>query len=92
MGSTSYCAVAYHLGHDYARKQLRAGNGPDSVRLAMQSAQEHLRELKAYSVGLDAMMRLGVEDALAGKPMDRRYAKVAARRGRGAVRITLKGR
>ena len=74
MTQEEYCAVAYRLGHDYARKRLGAGNGPDSVRLAMQSAQEHLQELKAYSVGLDAMMCLGVEDALAGKPMDRRYA------------------
>jgi hypothetical protein len=76
--------VAYRLGHDFAQKQLRAGMGPDSVRLAMQRAQEHLQVLRAYSADLEQMMRRGVEDALAGKPIDRRDARLgSSRRGAG---------
>jgi hypothetical protein len=74
MTQDEYRAVAYRLGHDFARKLLRAGKDPDSVRLAMYRAQEHLRALKVYSPALDEMKRRGVEDALAGKPMDRHYA------------------
>ena len=67
-------AVAYRLGHHFAEKLLGAGKSPDTVRAAMERAQERLLELRAYSADLDRMKRLGVEDALAGKPIDRRYA------------------
>jgi hypothetical protein len=71
--------VAYCLGHDYARKQLEAGKDADSIRLAMGHAQEHLMALRAYSPALDEMKRRGVEDALAGKPIDRRYDRPGTR-------------
>jgi len=67
-------AVAYRLEHHFAEKMLGAGKTPDTVRAAMERAQVHLPELRAYSADLDRMKRLGVEDALAGKPMDRRFA------------------
>jgi hypothetical protein len=73
MTDDEYLAVAYRLGHDFARRQLRAGKGPDSIRLAMEDAQKRLRALRAHSEVLDAMKRRGVEDVLAGKPIDRRY-------------------
>jgi hypothetical protein len=66
-------AVAYCLGHNFARKQLKAGKDPDSIRAAIDCAQDHLKALSAYSEAIDAMKRRGVEDALAGKPIDRRY-------------------
>ena len=74
-------AVAYRLGYHFARKLLGGGKRPDSVRLAMERAQEHLLELRAYSPELDEMKRSGVEDALAGKPIDPRYATPGAPRG-----------
>ena len=81
MTQKEYCAVAYRLGHRFARKLLGDGQRPDFVRLAMQRAQEHLLALRAYSPELDEMMRSGVEDALAGKPIDPRYARPGAPRG-----------
>jgi hypothetical protein len=81
MTQEEYRAVAYRLGHHFAQKLLRAGRGPDSVRLAMQRAQEHLLTLRAYSADLDQMKRRGVEDALAGKPMDSRYVTPGSLRG-----------
>jgi hypothetical protein len=67
-------AEAYRIGHQFAQKRLGAGAAPATIRVAMERAQEHLLELRAYSADLDRMKRLGVEDALAGKPLDRRYA------------------
>jgi hypothetical protein len=81
MTQEQYRAVAYRLGHHFAQKLLRAGKDHESVRLAMQDAQERLKALRAYSADLDAMKRLGVEDALAGKPIDRRYATSEDPRG-----------
>ena len=71
MTPAEYRAVAHRLAHNFARKRLRAGEDPDSVRLAMRRALEHLRALRADSADLDQTMRRGVEDALAGKPIDR---------------------
>ena len=48
MTQKEYRAVAYRLGHRFARKLLDKGKRPDSVRLAMQRAQEHLLALRAY--------------------------------------------
>ena len=73
--------MAYRLGHHFARKLLGDGERPDFVRLAMQRAQEHLLTLRAYSPELDDLMQSGVEDALAGKPIDPRYARPGAPRG-----------
>jgi hypothetical protein len=81
MSPDEYRAVAYRLGHHFARNMLGAGKAPDAVRVAMERAQEHLLALGAYSDELDRMKRLGVEDALAGKPIDRRYAKPGPPRG-----------
>ena len=86
MTQEEYCAVAYRMGHHFAQKQLRAGKGPDSIRLSMECAQDHLKALRAYSEALDQMQRRGVEDALAGKPMDRRYATSKLPRGGTARR------
>jgi hypothetical protein len=72
MTQQEYRAVAYGMGHHFAQKQLRTGKDPDSVRLAMKGVQEHLKARRAYSAHLAEMMWLGVEDALAGKPLDRR--------------------
>jgi hypothetical protein len=88
MTQQEYRAEAYRMGHHFARRQLRAGKDPDSVRLAMEGAQEHLKARKAFPAGLGEMMRLGVEDALAAKPMDRRYITPGAARG-GAGRRFL---
>ena len=88
MTPQEYRTVAYRLGHHFAQKQLREGKGPDSVRLAMQRAQEHLQVLRAYSADLDQMMRRGVEDVLAGKPIDRRDATSGSPRS-GAGRSIL---
>ena len=82
MTQKEYCAVAYRLGHHFARKLLGDGKRPDFVRLAMQRAQEHLLTLRVYSPELDDLMGSGVEDALAGKPIDPRYARPGAPRGR----------
>ena len=82
MTQDEYCGVAYRLGHRFARKLLGDGKCPDFVRLAMQRAQEHLLTLRAYSPELDDLMGSGVEDALAGKPIDPRYARPGAPRGR----------
>jgi hypothetical protein len=87
MTPEEYRAVAYRLGHHFAQKRLRAGKGPDSVRLAMQRAQEHLLVLRAYSADLDRMMRRGVEDALAGKLIDRRYATLGSPRSGACLSI-----
>jgi hypothetical protein len=82
MTQEEYRAVTYRLGHHFARELLGKGELPDSVRLAMQRAQEHLLALRAYSPELDEMTRRGVEDALAGKPIDPRYATPGAPRSR----------
>jgi hypothetical protein len=79
MTDAEQLAVAYCLGHDYARKQLEAGKDADSIRLAINHAQEHLMALRAYSQPIDEMKRRGVEDALAGKPIDRRYGTPGTR-------------
>jgi hypothetical protein len=81
MTDEEYLAVAYRLGHHFAQKLLRQGKDDDSIRLAMQDAQERLKALRAYSADLDAMTRRGVEDALAGKPIDRRYEAPGEPRG-----------
>ena len=81
MTQDEYCGVAYRLGHGFARKLLGDGKRPNSVRLAMQRAQEHLLTLRAYSPELDDLMQSGVEDALTGKPIDPRYATPGAPRG-----------
>jgi hypothetical protein len=83
MTDEEYLAAAYRVGHHFAQKLLREGKDDDSIRLAMQDAQQHLKALRAYSADLDAMKRLGVEDALAGKPIDRRYATEEPRGGAG---------
>jgi hypothetical protein len=70
-----YCAEAYRIGYDFARRLLAAGKDSHSVRRARERAQERLRSLRAHSACLDHMKRRGVEDALAGKPSDRRYAR-----------------
>jgi hypothetical protein len=70
MRTQEYRAESYRLGHRFARRMLGAGMDPDSVRRAMDRAQEHLLELRAFSVDMDEMMRRGVEDVLAGRPMD----------------------
>ena len=82
MTQEEFRAVAYRLEHRFASKLLSRGRRPDSIRLAMERAQEHLLALRAYSPELDAMKRSGVEDALAGKPIDPRYARPGAPRGR----------
>ena len=86
MTQKEYRAVAYRVGHRFTRKLLDKGRRPDSARLAMQRAQEHLLALRAYSPELDDMKRSGVEDALAGKPIDPRYARPGAPRGRRRLR------
>jgi hypothetical protein len=68
MKPDEYRAEAYRLGHRFARGLLGAGKAPDTVRLAMDRAQERLLELRAYSADLEAMMRRGVEDVLATGP------------------------
>jgi hypothetical protein len=78
MTQEEFRAVAYRLGHRFARKLLSRGRRPDSIRLAMERAQEHLLALRAYSPELDAMKRSGVDEALAGKPIDPRYARPGA--------------
>jgi hypothetical protein len=81
MNHDEFRAVAYRLGHHFAERLLRAGKDHEAIRLAMRDAQERLKSLRAYSATLDAMKRLGVEDALAGKPIDRRYAAPGESRG-----------
>jgi hypothetical protein len=96
MRPEEYRAEAYRLGHRFARGRLGAGEAPDTVRVALDRAQEVLLGLRAYSADLEEMMRLGVEDVLAGRPMDRRHAAPPGRRlpprpGR-ARHITMEGR
>jgi hypothetical protein len=96
MSPEEYRAEAYRLGHRFARGRLGAGAAPDTVRLALERAQEVLLGLRAYSADLEEMMRRGVEDVLAGRPMDRRSAATPGRRllprpGR-ARHITMDGR
>jgi hypothetical protein len=74
MTPAEYRAVAYRTGYHFARERLRAGEDPDSVRLALRRGLEHLRALRAHSADLGGMMRRGVEDSLAGKPIDRLHA------------------
>ena len=88
MTPAEYRAVAHRLAHHFARERLRAGEDPDSVRLAMRGALEHLRVLRADSADLDQTMRRGVEDALAGKPIDRLHAAPGSPRN-GAHLSTL---
>jgi hypothetical protein len=96
MSPEEYRAEAYRLGQRFARRRLGAGAAPDTVRLALDRAQEVLLGLGAYSADLEEMMRRGVEDVLAGRPMDRRHAATPRRRlphrpGR-ARHITIEGR
>jgi hypothetical protein len=74
MSPNEFLAVTYHLGYRFARQRLDTGEDRDAVRCALGRALDHLRALGAYSAPLEAMKRLGAEDALAGKPPDRRYA------------------
>jgi hypothetical protein len=70
MRPQEYRAESYHLGHRFAMRLLGAGMDPGSVRRAMDRAQERLRELRAYSADMDEMIRRGIEDVLAGRPMN----------------------
>jgi hypothetical protein len=64
MKPEEYRAEAYRVGHQFARGLLGIGKDPETIRVAMDRAQERLRELRAYSADLEAMMRGGVEEAL----------------------------
>jgi hypothetical protein len=75
MTDEEYCAQAYRIGYNFARKLLADGKDPASVRRAMEAAQDRLRALRVYSASMDYMKRLGVEDALAARPLDRRYSE-----------------
>ena len=79
MDPEEYRAEAYRLGHRFARRLLDAGQAPDAIRRTLDRAQEHLLELQAYSADLAAMIRLGAEDVLAGRPGDRRITATPGR-------------
>jgi hypothetical protein len=55
MTQDEYRAQAYRLGHRFVRKLLGLGKTPDTIRRAIDRAQEHLLTLGAYSAELDRM-------------------------------------
>ena len=60
--------VAYRLGHYWAREELKAGKHPDAIRAGVYLAQV----IAGWepSPDLDAAKWRGIEDSLAGKPLD----------------------